>query len=69
MKIKMLKTACGPHGSYVSGVEYTLAANVAISLIDCGAAEAVKAKYETTSVDVPEKAVVKKKRTRKKVKA
>jgi len=46
MLVRMLKSACGPHGSYQAGQQYELADDMAVAFLNAGAAVAVMATTE-----------------------
>lgn len=58
MKIKMLKTAAGPDGTFEAGRTYTapgqLSEERAVALLNAGSADAVKDRAETAAIDPPE---------------
>ena len=53
-KIKMIKTACGPKGSFTAPYEYTVSDELAESLVKSGSAKYVKTTAEVPVVNAPE---------------
>lgn len=57
-RVKMLKTACGPMGSFLAGKEYEITDDLALSFADAGAVTLLDDPKPQPALKVIERAVV-----------